>query len=145
MVSVRGSRLRKRIGVRAGVPPKTKSTVFIVDDDASLLRALQRLLSSFDYDVHTFRSAESFLTHSVPTSKACLLLDIFLPGMSGVDLCARMAASGRCLPTILMTARDDASTRKLTAKAGATAILYKPFDEDVLIDAIARALATHRH
>lgn len=125
--------------------PKTKSTVFIVDDDASLLRALQRLLRSFDYDVHTFRSAESFLTHSEPTSKACLLLDIFLPGMSGVDLCDRMAASGRCLPTILMTARDDASTRKLTAKAGATAILYKPFDEDVLIDAIARALATHRH
>lgn len=127
------------------MPRKTKSTVFIVDDDASLLRALQRLLRSFDYKVHTFRSAESFWAHSVPTSKACLLLDVFLPGMSGVNLCARIAASGRCLPTILMTARDDAATQKLTAKAGATAILYKPFDEDVLIDAIARALATHRH
>lgn len=124
------------------MPRKTKSTVFIVDDDASLLRALQRLLRSFDYNVHTFRSAESFWSHFAPTSQACLLLDIFLPGMSGFDLCARMAASGRCLPTILMTARDDASTRRLAAKAGATGILYKPFDEDVLVDAIARTIAT---
>ena len=122
------------------MPPKTKQTVFVVDDDASLLRAMQRLLRSFDYNVHSFLSAESFLAHDVSAAKACLLLDIFLPGMSGVDLYARLAASGRSIPTVLMTARDDESTRNLVAEIGAAAILYKPFDEDVLLEAIARAL-----
>lgn len=122
------------------MPPKTRQTVFVVDDDASLLRAMQRLLRSFDYDVHSFQSAESFLAHHARVTKACLLLDIFLPGMSGVDLYASLAASGRSMPTVLMTARDDESTRNLVAEVGATAILYKPFDEEVLLDAIARAL-----
>ena len=123
------------------VPPKTKHTVLVVDDDASLLRAMRRLLHALGYEVLVFRSAEAFLAQDAPPAEACLLLDIFLPGMSGIELWATLAASGRSLPTVLMTARDDESTRRLVSEVDVTAILYKPFDEDVLREAIARALA----
>ena len=122
------------------MPPKTKQTVFVVDDDASLLRAMRRLLDSFGYEVLVFRSAEAFLAQDAPCADACLLLDIFLSGMSGIELWTALAASGRSIPTVLMTARDDESTRRLVCEVDATAILYKPFDEDVLLEAIARAL-----
>lgn len=122
------------------MPPKTRQTVFVVDDDASLLRAMQRLLDSFGYEVLVFRSAEAFLAQDAPAADACLLLDIFLPGMSGIELWTALAASDRSIPTVLMTARDDESTRRLVCEVDATAILYKPFDEDVLLEAIARAL-----
>ena len=123
------------------MPPKTKYTVLVVDDDASLLRAMQRLLHSLGYQVLVFRSAEAFLARDAPAAEACLLLDIFLPGMSGVELWSTLAASGRRIPTVLMTARDDESTRRLVSEIDVTAILYKPFDEDVLREAIAHALA----
>lgn len=124
------------------MPPKTRQTVFVVDDDASLLRAMRRLLDSFGYEVLVFRSAEAFLAQDAPAADACLLLDIFLPGMSGIELWTALAASGRSMPTVLMTARDDESTRRLVCEVDAAAILYKPFDEDVLKEAIVRALAT---
>ena len=122
------------------MPLKTRQIVFVVDDDASLLRAMRRLLHSFGYEVLIFLSAEAFLAQDAPTADACLLLDIFLPGMSGIELSATLAASGRSIPTVLMTAHDDESTRRLVCEVDATAILYKPFDEDVLLEAIARAL-----
>ena len=122
--------------------PKTKHTVLIVDDDASLLRAMQRLLHSLGYQVLVFPSAEAFLAQDAPAADACLLLDIFLPGMSGIELWATLAASGRSIPTVLMTARDDESTRRLVSDIDVAAILYKPFDEDVLHEAIARALTS---
>ena len=122
------------------MPPKTRQTVFVVDDDASLLRAMQRLLGSFGYEVRVFRSAEAFLAQDAPTADTCLLLDIFLPGMSGIELWTALAAGGRSIPIVLMTARDDESTRRIVCGVGATAILYKPFDEEVLLEAIACAL-----
>jgi FixJ family two-component response regulator len=112
----------------------------VVDDDASLLRALRRLLLSVDLNVLVFDSAEGFLASEIPVGKACLLLDIYLPGMNGIDLCKRLTASGRSLPTILMSARDDEVTQKSAREAGAVGTLYKPFDEDVLLNAVARAL-----
>ena len=122
------------------MPPKTIRTVIVVDDDASTLRALERLLRSLDYEVIGFPNAEAFLAQDVPSEQACLLLDVFLPGMSGIELWTRMAASGQRIPTILMTAHDDEGTRELLSKLGASAVLYKPFDEDVLLEAIARTL-----
>jgi FixJ family two-component response regulator len=120
---------------------ESKGTVIVIDDDSSLLRALRRLLLAFDFDVMVFASAEAFLAINVPAGKVCLLLDIYLPGMSGIELCKTMAASDRNLPIILMTARDDEFTERSAHESGAFETLHKPFDEDVLLTAVARALA----
>ena len=120
---------------------KPKGTVLVVEDDPSLLRALRRLLQAVDLDVLVFDSAESFIAAEIPGEKVCLLLDIYLPGMSGTELCKTMAAAGRSVPTILMSARDDEFTQRNARETGALDTLYKPFDEDVLLDAVARALA----
>jgi FixJ family two-component response regulator len=123
-----------------GMKHRQKKIVLVVDDDASLLRALRRLLLAMDLSVLTFDSAEAFLASELPAGNVCLLVDIYLPGMSGTDLCKTLAASGRSLPTILMTARDDAATQRIAREAGALSTLYKPFDEDALLNTIARAL-----
>ncbi len=122
---------------------KLKGTVLVIDDDSSLLRALRRLLLALDFEVMVFESAEVFLSGEIPAGKVCLLLDIYLPGMSGIELCKRLRTSGRgLLPTVLMSARDDEVTQRSAREAGAAGMLYKPFDEDVLLDAIERALDT---
>jgi FixJ family two-component response regulator len=117
-----------------------KRTVLVVDDDASLLRALQRLLQELHLEVLTFSSAEAFLASEIPDGDVCLLIDVYLPGMSGIELCKRLAASDRSLPTIVMSAHDDEVTQRNARQAGAVATLYKPFDEDVLLNALTRAL-----
>ena len=124
------------------MPSKSKGTVLVVDDDASLLRALRRLLLTVDFEVAVFDSAEAFLAGHLPAGKICLLLDIYLSGMSGIDLCKTLAASGRSLPIILMSGRDDEITQRCAREAGAIATLCKPFDEDVLLNTVARALGT---
>src|SRR5260370_29915107 len=105
--------------------PRQKKIVLVIDDDASLLRALRRLLLAIDLSVLIFDSAEAFLASEIPAGNVCLLVDIYLPGMSGIDLCKTLAASGRSLPTILMTARDDPATQRIAREAGALANLYK--------------------
>jgi FixJ family two-component response regulator len=126
------------------MPSKTKpkETVVVIDDDSSLLRALRRLLLAVDLNVLVFDSAEAFLAGQIPVGKVCLLLDIYLPGMSGIDLCKMLAESGRSLPTILMSARDDDITRRSAREAGVVGTLYKPFDENVLLHTIARAFGS---
>ena len=101
---------------------------------------MRRLLLEADFKVLAFDSAEAFLASEIPAGNVCLLLDIYMPGMSGIDLCGTLAASGRSLPTILMTADDDEATQKIAREAGVLATLYKPLDEDALLDTIARAL-----
>jgi FixJ family two-component response regulator len=151
--SIRSTLVLIRIPARIGslpierllcMPPKIKQTVMVVDDDPSLLRAMERLLRSFDYEVLVFPNAEVFLAHDTVPAPVCLLLDIFLPGMSGTELFSALAASGRSIPTVLMTAHDDDNTRNLLSRLDAVAILYKPFEEDVLLDAIARALSDQK-
>ncbi len=114
--------------------------MLVVDDDLSLLRALRRLLSAADLKVKVFESAERFLASEIPAQRVCLLLDLYLPGISGLDLCRTLAESGRSLPTVLMSAHDDEETRNSVREAGAVGTLYKPFDEDVLLNTIMRAL-----
>jgi FixJ family two-component response regulator len=134
MGSVLASKIRDR-------QIKQIQTVILIDDDTSVLRALRRLLLAADFKVLAFNSAEAFLATQIPARNVCLLLDIYLPGMNGIDLCGTLAASGRSLPTILMTANDDEATQKIARNAGVLATLYKPFDADVLLATIARALA----
>ena len=114
--------------------------MIVVDDDASIRSALRRQLQILGLNVLDFQSAEEFLTSDIPTSDACLLLDVYMPGMSGIDLCKKMIEAGRRLPTILISGRDDAQTKKMMREAKPIASLLKPFDEKTLIRAIRKAL-----
>jgi len=114
--------------------------VCVVDDDASIQRALRRLLGATGFRVETFSSAEEFL-HSEHVRRAdCLVLDVHLGGLSGLDLQERLAKSGAATPVVVITAHDDRPTRERAARAGAVEYLAKPFDDDLLIAAIRRAI-----
>jgi FixJ family two-component response regulator len=117
------------------------ATVLVVDDDPSVLRSLKRLLSASGFHVKTFGSPSELLASDTPKTNACMVVDIDLPEMTGINLCEILTGSGRGLPSILITGRTDAKTRSLAAQAKAVAVLFKPFEEEPLLDAIARALA----
>jgi FixJ family two-component response regulator len=114
-------------------------TVLVVDDDESVRRAMQRLLRSHGYQVHTFDSAEDFLDSRLVCDQVCLLLDIRLPGISGFDLYAKLVSSGVKCPAIFMTAHDDSQWLDKAEEAGAIAFLRKPFGEQSLLNAISLA------
>ena len=115
----------------------------MVDDDASVRRALRRQLQGLGFIVLDFHSAEELLSGDLPTGNACLLLDVYMPGMNGIELCRSLAASKRHLPTILMSGRDDERTRQMMREANPIASLVKPFDEESLLRAIRMALRDH--
>jgi FixJ family two-component response regulator len=116
--------------------------VSIVDDDPSVRRALERLVEAAGYAVETFASAEEFLGSTSPGPIACLILDVHLNGMNGLELQERLVARGRMFPIIFITAHDDAPTRERIGRSGAAAFLAKPFDRQTLIGAIRGALGT---
>jgi FixJ family two-component response regulator len=116
------------------------ATVIVVDDDASICRALERQLQILGFRVLVFQSAEALLAGEFPTDDACLLLDVYMLGMSGIELCQSLVASGRHLPTILMSGQDDRPTRQMMRAAKSIARLFKPFDEKSLLRAIRKAL-----
>ena len=114
--------------------------VSIVDDDVSFLRALHFLLRTAGFRVGAFGSAEEFLRTASDTEAGCLVLDVHLGGQTGFDVHEGLAAAGRRIPTIFMTAHDDAWTRERARHLGAVAYLRKPFDDAALIAAIDEAL-----
>ncbi|WP_281792932.1 response regulator transcription factor [Desulforhabdus amnigena] len=114
-------------------------TVLVVDDDESVRRAMKRLLMSNGYQVLTFESAESLLQSSLSWDKVCLLLDIRLPTLSGLELYAHLASTGVNCPVIFMTAHDDLQWMERAEEAGAVAFLRKPFGEQSLLSAITLA------
>jgi FixJ family two-component response regulator len=114
-------------------------TVLVVDDDESVRRALQRLLRSNGFQVVTFESAEDFLQSGLVQGEVCLILDIRLPGISGLDLYDNLASSGVTYPVIFMTAHDNPQWQEMAEKAGAVACLRKPFDEQSLLSALGLA------
>jgi len=118
--------------------PKPTPMITIVDDDASVARALQRLVRSAGYLVETFASAREFLGSMPSACTACLVLDIYLDGMTGFELQEQMAADRLAIPIIFMTAHDDATTRERIKRAGTAGYLVKPFDGQVLLDALLR-------
>ena len=126
---------RKEVGSAHG------ATVLVLDDDTSVCRSLKRLISASGFQVQTFGKPSELLASEIPQSNACMVVDINLPEMNGIQMCEVLKNSGRALPTILITGRTDPSVRSLTAKSDAIAVLFKPFDEDALLDAIGRALA----
>ncbi|MGY4284207.1 FixJ family two-component response regulator [Bradyrhizobium sp. LM2.7] len=111
-------------------------TIAIVDDNPSMLQGLNRLLSAHGFRVQTFASAELFLDNIAKCEANCLLLDIHLGGISGIDLQRRLSSTGTDLPVIFMTAIDNEATRQEAFDAGCIAYLRKPFLAKLLIDAI---------
>ncbi len=121
--------------------PDNPATVIVVDDDPSILRSLKRLLLAAGFLVKAFDRPSALLTETIPRSNACLVVDINLPEMNGIEMCQVLKGSPHSLPTILITGRTDDRVRSLAAKSDAVAVLFKPFDEGPFLDAIARALA----
>jgi FixJ family two-component response regulator len=117
-------------------------TVYIVDDDESIRKALKRLLKAAGYDALTFASAEDFLDSTSGRGGGCLVLDIRLPGITGLDLQEKLASEGGKYAVIFMTAHDNPKWQERARKAGAVAYLKKPFNEHSLLDAIQCACDT---
>jgi len=111
-------------------------TIAVVEDDPSMLQGLSRLLSAHGFRVDGFTSAESFLDSVAQCKAACLVVDIHLGGISGLDLKRRLIASGNDFPVIFMTAADSEATRREAVDAGCVAYLRKPFLAKLLIEAI---------
>jgi FixJ family two-component response regulator len=114
--------------------------VCVVDDDLSLLRGLRRLLGTYGFTVEPFPSAEDFLASPHRARAACLVLDVQLGGLSGLELQEHLLAAGSEVPVIFITGHDDAPTRERAQRARSVAYLRKPFDDHALIEAINKAL-----
>ena len=117
------------------------TVVIVVDDDPSILKSVARLLAHHGIDSRTFASAEALLESDCLETATCLLLDINLRGISGIELQRRLVASGSKWPTVFMTANDDEATRNEAMDAGCIAYLRKPFAQHVLLNAISKAAA----
>ena len=116
------------------------SIVMIVDDDNSIRKSVRRLMKSYGIVVETFASAEEFLGSDRLDKTSCLILDVHMPGMNGLELQQRLVASGSVIPIIFITAFADDSARSQALKAGAVGYLAKPFDDKELLNCINAAL-----
>lgn len=114
--------------------------ISIVDDDESVRTAMSDLVESFGFTVGTFGSADEFLGSKLLHDTACLILDIQMPGMSGLDLHNRLSTSGHRIPTIFVTAFPDMRVHDRAMQAGAVCCLSKPFDRKELLGCIRSAL-----
>jgi FixJ family two-component response regulator len=112
-------------------------TIAVIEDNPSMLQGLNRLLSAHGFRVQAFSSAETFLDSIANCEAECLLLDINLGGMSGIELQRQLTSSGRNLPVIFMTAIDSEAARQEAIEVGCVAYLRKPFLAKLLIDAIS--------
>lgn len=122
------------------VPAQIESMVYVVDDDASVRVSLEDLLASVGLTSMTFGSTREFVEARRPDVPGCLILDVRMPGMSGLDFQDEMLRSGILLPVIFITAHGDIPMSVRAMKAGALEFLTKPFREQDLLDAIARGL-----
>jgi FixJ family two-component response regulator len=123
---------------------KANATVFVVDDDPSMRRSLDSLLRSVGLEVRLFSSAPEFLQASRADGPGCLVLDVRLPGMSGLAFQQELARAGVALPIIFITGHGDVSMSVRAMKAGAAEFLTKPFDDQVLLDAVHAAIERDR-
>ncbi len=116
-------------------------TVAVVDDNPSMLRSIQRLLNAEGFPVETFPSAEAFLDADGQSRAACVVLDIHLPGMSGLELRRRLTAANANLPIVFITAIGDETLEAAAMQLGCVAYLHKPFAPERLVAAVADGLA----
>jgi FixJ family two-component response regulator len=114
--------------------------VYLIEDDESVRKALQRLFRSAGLDVRVFAGAEEFMQSGDLSQGGCIVVDIQMPGLTGLDLQEGLLAKNIRVPTIIISARDDAETRERARKLGATAFFRKPVDGQALIDSIHWAM-----
>lgn len=124
-------------------PSGHKSLVFVVDDDASVRKAVARLLRARGLDVEVFESGEAFLEANPQSDSACVLLDLQMPGLTGLAMQERMNEQDLPFPVVFVSGHADVPASVRAMKAGAVDFLQKPFDEEDLMDAIEQALALH--
>jgi FixJ family two-component response regulator len=117
------------------------SVISVIDDDASVRAAANNLLSSHGYVVHAFASAEEFLQSARLDDSSCVIADVQMPAMSGLDLLTHMRAQGYALPFIFITAFPEESVRARALKAGAICFLAKPFAGPALISCVEAAVS----
>lgn len=118
--------------------------ISVVDDDASMRTATARLLKSFGFSAHAFASAQEFLLSPRSMETSCLIADVEMPGMNGVELQEHLIAHGHSTPMIFITAFPEDRIRERVMRAGAVDFLSKPFDEPRLLECVERALARHQ-
>jgi FixJ family two-component response regulator len=123
-------------------PNQNRPVVLVVDDDTSVREALDSLIRSAGLSVETFPSAHAFLKYSIPNSPACLVLDVRLPGKSGLDLQRDLRSTSRTIPIIFITGHGDIPMSVRAMKAGAVEFLTKPFSDQDLLTAIIQAVAS---
>lgn len=129
--------------IRVTLPSESKATnlISVVDDDPSVRSSLQLLIKSFGFQTAIFESAESFLEAEQLHRTSCLISDLQMPGMNGLQLQSYLAGVNRAIPTIFITAYDDKESRRKAMQAGAVAFLSKPFTDKQLLQAIHTSLA----
>ena len=119
---------------------ESRPIISVVDDDQDIRRALPRLLRSEGFEAITFASAEDYLTSMSEFSVACLLLDVRLPGLSGIELHQRLTDEKHDIPTIIMSAHENELSRARSTATDLVDYLRKPFDADQLLGAVKKAL-----
>ena len=119
-----------------------QAIVYVIEDDASVRQALTRLLRSAGLQVRTFPDADAFLTAGCQSENACIVADVRMPGMSGLDLQRQLKRAGSPLRVIFVTAQDTDETRTEAIQAGGVAFFAKPVDDQALLDAIRWTLAS---
>jgi FixJ family two-component response regulator len=124
--------------------PESNAVIAIVDDDPSVRRGIERLIRSAGWDAETFASAQEFLSRDRAERPSCLVLDLQLPGLSGLDLQKRMAEFGLEIPIVFLTGHGNIPASVQAMKAGAIEFLTKPFDEEDLLKAIQEAIERDR-
>ena len=124
---------------------KSEADVFVVDDDALIRDSMEQLIKSVGLKAETFSSAQAFLDAELPDKPGCLVLDIRMPGMSGLDLQDELAKRGLSIPIIFITGHGTVPMSVRAMKAGAVDFLQKPFEDQELLDAIHRAIEQNKH
>jgi FixJ family two-component response regulator len=119
----------------------TGALIAVVDDDESVRRATRRLLRSAGFEVETYSSGQEFLDAVRYRSPGCVIVDLHMPGMSGLEMQSRLAGSGPKIPVVFITAYDDPGARDRALQAGAVSYLRKPFSEETLLEAIDSAIS----
>ena len=123
---------------------RSRLRIAVIDDDESVRKALRRLLRAANLDADTFASGRDFLDSLAAQLPDCIVLDLHMPGMNGLDVQQQLARSGLQLPIVIITGHDEPLARAQCLSAGAAAYLRKPLDDEALLDAIHRAAGAAR-
>jgi FixJ family two-component response regulator len=122
----------------------SRGKVFVVEDDVDVRKAFDLLIRAAGYEVESLADAASYVARAVPEPPACLVVDVRMPGMGGLELMSAVAGTPRALPVVLVTGHGDEGVRAQAIAAGAVDVLFKPVEASALFGAIERALAAQR-